>query len=43
MLQIDLRLESVRDEPQFVAIEEKINRDIAQARSEVESSTFAAR
>ena len=43
MLKIDLRLESVRDEPRFVAIEEKINRDIAQARSEVESSTFAVR
>ena len=43
MLKIDLRLESLRDEPRFVAIEEKINRDIAQARSEVESMTFAAR
>ena len=43
MLKIDLRLESLRDEPRFVAIEEKINRDIAQARSEVESITFAAR
>lgn len=43
MLKIDLRLESLRDEPQFVAIEDKINRDIAQARSEVESPTFAVR
>ena len=37
MLNVDLRLDSVRQEPQFVAIKEQIERDIIQARTEVES------
>lgn len=41
MLTTDLRLESLRQEPQFVAIKQQIERDIAQARSEVESFTIA--
>jgi len=43
MLQMDLRLDSLRQEPQFVAIKQQIERDIAQARIEVESFTVAAR
>jgi TolB-like protein/Tfp pilus assembly protein PilF len=42
MMEIDLRLESLHQEPQYVAIKENIERDIAQARSEVESLTIAA-
>ena len=42
MLKMDLRLESLHQEPQFVAIKQKIERDIAQARSEVETLTIAA-
>jgi TolB-like protein/predicted Zn-dependent protease len=42
MLSMDLRLESLHQEPQFVAIKQMIERDIAQARSEVESLTIAA-
>ena len=42
MLELDLRLESLHQEPQFVAIKQQIERDIAQARSEVESFTIAA-
>jgi TolB-like protein/Flp pilus assembly protein TadD len=42
MLGIDLRLDSLRQEPQFVDIKQKIERDIAQARSEVESFAIAA-
>ena len=41
MLDIDLRLESLHQEPQFAAIKQQIERDIAQARSEVESLTLA--
>jgi len=41
MLDVDLRLESLRQEPQFVAIKEQIERDIVQARSEVESFIIA--
>ena len=42
LLDMDLRLESLHKEPQFVAIRQQIERDIAQARSEVESFTIAA-
>jgi len=42
MLTTDLRLESLHQEPQFVAIKQQIERDIAQARSEVETLTIAA-
>jgi len=42
MLDVDLRLESLRQEPQFVAIKGQIERDIVQARSEVGSLTIAA-
>ncbi len=42
MLELDLRLESLHQEPKFVAIKQQIERDIAQARSEVESFTIAA-
>lgn len=42
MLSMDLRLESLHQEPQFVAIKQMIERDIAQARSEVESLAIAA-
>jgi predicted Zn-dependent protease len=41
-LEIDLRMESLHQEPQFVAIKQQIERDIAQARSEVETLTIAA-
>ena len=40
-LDVDLRLESLRQEPQFVAIREQIERDIVQARTEVESFAIA--
>ena len=42
LLDIDLRLESLHEEPKFVAIREQIERDILQARSEVESFTMVA-
>lgn len=42
MLNIDLRMESLHQEPQFIAIKEQIERDIAQARSEVETFAIAA-
>jgi TolB-like protein/Flp pilus assembly protein TadD len=42
MLEMDLRLESLRQEPKFVAIKQQIERDIAQARSEVETFAIAA-
>ncbi len=42
MLNIDLRLESLHQEPQFVAIKQQIESDIERARSEVESLTIAA-
>jgi tetratricopeptide (TPR) repeat protein len=41
MLDMDLRLESLRQEPQFVAIKQQIEKDIAQARIEVESFAVA--
>ena len=41
MLGFDLRLESLYQEPQFVALKEQIERDIVQARSEVESFAIA--
>ena len=42
LLDADLRLDSLRQEPRFVAIRQQIERDIADARSEVESLTLAA-
>jgi hypothetical protein len=42
MLEKDLRLESLHQEPEFVAIKQQIERDIAQARSEVETFSIAA-
>lgn len=42
LLEKDLRLDSLRQEPQFVAIMQQIERDIAAARSEVETLTLAA-
>ena len=41
MLEIDLRLESLHSEPQFAEIKQQIEKDIVQARTEVESLTFA--
>jgi len=41
MLEIDLRLESLHSEPQFTEIKQQIEDDIVQARTEVESLTFA--
>jgi hypothetical protein len=35
-------MESLHQEPEFVAIKQQIERDIAQARSEVETLTIAA-
>jgi hypothetical protein len=43
MLEIDLRLESLHDTPQFTAIKQQIEKDIVQARTEVESFAVAAR
>ena len=43
MLDLDLRFESLHQEPQFIAIRQQIERDVEQARSEVESFTFALR
>jgi TolB-like protein/Flp pilus assembly protein TadD len=43
MLEVDLRLDSLRQEPQFVAIKQQIEKDIAQARTEVESFAVAVR
>lgn len=41
-LEVDFRLDSLRQEPQFIAIMHQIERDIAEARSEVETLTLAA-
>ena len=41
MLKMDLRLESLHQEPQFIAIRQQIERDLEQARSEVETFTLA--
>jgi TolB-like protein/Tfp pilus assembly protein PilF len=43
MLEIDLRLESLYSEPRFVAIKHQIEKDIVQARTEVESLMLAMR
>jgi len=43
LLEIDLRLESLHSEPQFVEIKQQIEKDIVQARVEVESTSFAKR
>jgi len=42
LLDLDARMDSLRQEPQFVALKEQIERDIVQARSEVESLRIAA-
>jgi len=42
LLDMDMRLASVQHEPQFIAIKHQIERDIAAARSEVESFAIAA-
>ncbi len=42
MLEMDVRLESLHHEPQFIAIRQQIERDLEQARSEVASMTVAA-
>lgn len=41
MLDVDVRLDSVRQSPQFAAIKEQIEKDISQARVEVESYALA--
>jgi TolB-like protein/Flp pilus assembly protein TadD len=41
-LEFDLRLDSLREEPGFVAIKEQIAKDIAEARTEVESFAVAS-
>jgi tetratricopeptide (TPR) repeat protein len=43
LLDIDLRLDSLHGEPQFATIKQQIERDIVQARAEVESPAFAVR
>ena len=43
MLDMDLRLDSLRQEPQFAAIKQQIEKDIVQARLEVESFAVVAR
>jgi TolB-like protein/Tfp pilus assembly protein PilF len=42
MLELDVRLESLHEEPGFLAIKQQIQRDIAQARTEIETFTLAA-
>ena len=42
MLELDIRLKSLHQEPQFVAIKQQIERDIVQARTEVETLILAA-
>jgi len=42
MLKMDLRLESLRQEPQFIAITQQIESDLEKARSEVELFAIAA-
>jgi len=41
LLEVDFRLDSLRQEPKFVAIMHQIERDIAEARSEVETIALA--
>jgi len=43
LLDIDYRLESLHDDPQFAAIKQQIEKDIVQARAAVESFTVASR
>lgn len=43
MLKMDLRLESLHQEPQFIAITQQIESDLEKARSEVESFAIALR
>jgi len=43
MLDIDYRLESLHDDPQFAAIKQQIEKDIVQARTQVESFAVAVR
>jgi len=43
LLEIDSRLDTLRNEPQFLAIKQQIESDIAEARLEVESFAIAAR
>ena len=43
MLEIDLRLASIHAEPQFTEIKQQIEKDIVQARTEVESFALAIR
>ena len=43
MLDMDLRLDSLRQEPQFAAIKQQIEKDIIQARLQVESFAIVAR
>ena len=43
MLEIDSRLESLHTEPQFAEIKQQIEKDIVQARTEVESFSLAVR
>ena len=43
LLDIDYRLESLHDDPQFAAIKQQIEKDIVQARAQVESFAVAVR
>jgi len=43
LLEIDYRLERLHDDPQFAAIKQQIEKDIVQARAEVESFAVASR
>ena len=43
MLEFDLRLEPLHSEPQFNAIKQQIEKDIVQARAQVESFAMAKR
>lgn len=43
MLDIDYRLESLHDDPQFASIKQQIEKDIVQARTQVESYAVAVR
>jgi TolB-like protein/Flp pilus assembly protein TadD len=43
MLKMDLRMDSLRQDPRFVAIKQQIEKDITEARIEVESFALAAR
>ena len=43
LMDIDLRLDSLHGKPQYAAIRQQIQKDIVQARAQVESATLAAR